>query len=506
MVLLIGVAVGVDYCLFSLRRLREERAAGRELDDAIRIAARTSGRVILVSGVTVIICLSGLLLTGISNFVGLTIGASLVVALAMLGSMTVLPALLAALGPKVDRGRIPWLGRRRTEVRPSRLWTSVAAAVVRKPIVWGGGAVLTLVVMALPATGMHLQDASVTDSLPRSVAQVDAAQRMQQAFPGAASPARVVVWDVDGGRLDAAALEPAMEELRALASRSGGSIAAPVSAVGVDRAVVIRVPVAGSGTDPTSVQALDTLREDILPDTIGRTPGVDFAVMGKAAFAADFTDAVTAKTPYVVGAVLVLAFVLLLVAFRSVAIPAVSIVLTLLSVGAAYGVLTWVFQGGHGESWLGFTAYGGVISWLPLFMFVLVLGLSMDYHIFILSRVRERLHHGASPTRALVDGVGSSAGVVTTAAVVMVSVFSIFVVLSAIEYKMLGIGMAIAVLIDATLVRGVLLPAALAALGSRAWSLPRWLEWLPGQRLEASGSGGRSPEWPGLSASNISAR
>jgi RND superfamily putative drug exporter len=506
MVLLIGVAVGVDYCLFSLRRLREERAAGRDLDDAIRIAARTSGRVILVSGVTVIVCLSGLLLTGISNFVGLTIGASLVVALAVLASMTALPALLAALGSRVDRGRVPWLGRRRTQVRPSRLWTSVAEAVVRKPVVWGGAAAAALVVMALPAAGMHLQDAAVTDSLPRSVAQVDAAERMQETFPGAASPARVVVWNRDGSRIDPAALDPAVRAIGARAAEAGGATAAPITEVVVDRALVIRVPLAGSGTDPTSVKALDTLRDTILPATVGKTTGVEYAVMGKTAFAADFTDVISAKTPVVVGVVLVLAFVLLLVAFRSVAIPAVSIVLTLLSVGAAYGALTWLFQGGHAGSWLGFTSYGGVISWLPLFMFVLVLGLSMDYHIFILSRVRERLHQGASPMRALVDGVGSSAGVVTTAAVVMVSVFSIFVVLSAIEYKMLGVGMAIAVLIDATLVRGVLLPAALAVLGPRAWSLPRWLEWLPGQRLEAPGSGGRSPEWPGLSASNISAR
>ncbi len=477
MLLLVGVAVGIDYSLFYLRREREERAAGRDVAEALRIAARTSGRVVVVSGLTVMLCLSGLLLSGLDTFRGLTVGTTLVVGLAMLGSVTVLPAVLAVLGRWVDRGRIPWLGRRRTAARESRAWSAIAGAVVRRPVLWGGLAVLGLLLAALPAVGMRLQDAAITNSLPRSVPEVDAAIRMQEAFPGAPTPARVVIWRTGGGAADSPAVRGAIEELR---DRAG--VDALVTVVKVDQALVVRVPLAGSGTDPASNRALAELRDEALPATLGRVDGIDYAVAGKTAWAKDFADRLSSRTPYIFGFVLLLAFVLLAVAFRSVSIPLVSIVLNLLSVGAAYGVLTWVFQDGHLEGPLGFTAYGGVVGWLPLFMFVLLFGLSMDYHIFILSRIRERWSAGASAREAIVGGIGSSAGVVTSAAVIMTAVFGVFVALTAIEQKMLGVGMAVAVIIDATVVRGVLLPAAMAMLGERAWSVPRWLRWLPEHR------------------------
>ncbi len=206
---------------------------------------------------------------------------------------------------------------------------------------------------------------------------------------------------------------------------------------------------------------------------MGQVPGIRFAVSGRTAVAFDFTERVRDSTLPVFAFVLLLAFVLLAIAFRSLTVPAVSIALNLLSIGAAYGVLTWVFQHGHLSSWLGFSAYGGVVGWLPLFMFVLLFGLSMDYHIFILSRIREHWSAGVPARTAIVNGAGSSAGVVTSAALIMMAVFSIFIALSAIEYKMLGIGMAVAILLDATLVRGVLLPASLALLGDRAWLVAR---------------------------------
>jgi RND superfamily putative drug exporter len=490
LVLLIGVAVGIDYSLFYLRRFREERAAGRDVATALRVTARTSGHVVIVSGLTVMLCLTGLVLTGLDNFRGLAVGTVLVVGLAMIGSVTVLPAILALLGKRVDSGRIPWLSRRRTSAARSRLWTAVAGAVVRRPLLWGGLTTLILALAALPALGMRLQDAAPTNSLPRSVPTVDAAIRMQEAFPGAAIPAQVVIWNDQGGQVDAPALRQAIDDLRIRIAASGGAIAEPIAVVPVDDALVLRVPLAGSGTDATSNRALERLRNDVLPATIGRVPGVDYAVAGRTAFAYDFVNTVTSRSPLVFAFVLVLAFVLLVVTFRSLAIPIVSILLNLLSVGAAYGVLTWVFQDGHLGSVLGFTSYGGVVSWLPLFMFVLLFGLSMDYHIFILSRIRERWTSGAGSRGAIVDGIASSAGVVTSAAVIMTGVFSIFVTLSAIEYKMLGVGMAVAVLIDATVVRGVLLPAAMALLGARAWTLPRWL---PGVRTATAASEARSP-------------
>ncbi|WP_405113273.1 MMPL family transporter [Micromonospora sp. NBC_01405] len=467
MILLVGVAVSVDYSLFYLRREREERAAGLETGPALRVAARTSGHVVIVSGLTVMLCVGGLWLTGLDNFRGLTVGTFTVVGLAVVGSVTALPALLAILGHRVDRARVPWLGRRRTTARESRLWTTMARAVVRRPVLWGVAAVLLLVGLSIPAFGMRLQDAGPTNSLPRSMPAVDGAVRMQQAFPGSAAPEQVVVWGVD---VTGPAITAATAQLRARVASSGGLLHEPVSVMRVDQALVVRVPLDGDGTNDRSNQALRTLREDVLPATFGQVPGARFAVTGKTSFAYDFTNQVRDRLTVVFAFVLVLAFVLLAVAFRSWALPLVSIVLNLLSIGAAYGALTWVFQGGHLEGLFGFQAYGGITDWLPLFVFVLLFGLSMDYHIFILSRIRERRSAGATSREAIVSGIGASAGVVTSAAAIMIGVFSVFVTLSAIEYKMLGVGMAVAILIDATVVRGVLLPAALALLNDRAWS------------------------------------
>ncbi|MFD6333395.1 MMPL family transporter [Streptomyces niveus] len=470
-VLLIGMAVGIDYSLFYLRRIREERAAGRPVQEALRIASRTSGHAVMVSGLTVMVCMTGLLFTGVDVFKGLTLGTVLVVGLAVLGSVTVLPALVAALGDRIDLGRIPWLGRRRTAAGRSRIWTAVARRVVRRPLLTGGTAALLLAVMALPAFGMHLQDATQIQSLPRGVsAAADAGARMQQVFPGVATPARVVVSD-NGPKARAAA-----DALHEQAARSGGALREPITTVPVGELLVVRVPLAGAGTDPESARALEFLRERAVPATVGAVEGAEVAVAGRTATPYDFTRQVNARTPVVFAFVLVLAFVLLVVAFRSLALPLVSIALNLLSIGAAYGVLVAVFQGGRLESLLGFNAYGGVVSWLPLFMFVILFGLSMDYHIFILSRIRERWAGSRGGPdgghEAIVGGIAVSAGVVTSAAAIMVGVFSVFTTLSAIEYKMLGTGMAVAILIDATVVRGVLLPAALALLGERAWTLP----------------------------------
>lgn len=454
-VLLIGIAVSIDYSLFYLRREREERISGRSVTEALKITSRTSGHVVLVSGLTVMLCLSGLLLTGLDNFRGLAVGTILVVGVAMIGSVTVLPALLALLGHRVDKARIPWLGRRRTAAGESRFWTAVARAVVRRPRLWGGLAALVLVVLTLPAFHMRLQDAAVTNSLSREVPVVDAAIRMQEAFPGSPLPASVVMWEKRPGALDAPGVRQAVKELD------------PISTVRVDRIMVARVPLADFGTGEVANRSLEELRAVKAPAALGSLEDVDYAVAGRTAFAYDFTKQITQRSPLVIGFVLALALVLLAVSFRSLAVSLVSILLNLLSLGAAYGVLTWVFQDGHLSAALGFTPYGGVIGWLPLFMFVILFGLSMDYHIFILSRIRERQAGGASVRQAVVTGIGASSGVVTSAAVIMTAAFSVFLALSAIEYKMMGVGLSVAILIDATLVRGVLLPAAITLLGER---------------------------------------
>jgi RND superfamily putative drug exporter len=478
-VLIIGMAVGVDYSLFYLRREREERTAGRSTAEALRIAAGTSGRAIVVSGLTVMAALAGLFLTGYDVFTGVALGTIAVVGVAVLGSLTVLPALLSWLGPRADRGRIPFLGRRRTAARPSRAWAALVRRVARHPVVWGGAATIALLALAAPATGMRLGSPAV--DLPASSPVLQTMDRISSAFPQTPSPAQVVV---TGGDLAGPAMRTALRELNARASADGpaGPIREPVTATAVasGRALVVDVPLAGNGTDSASDTALATLRSQILPDTLGRVSGVSYAVTGETAGNHDDLAALRSRTVAVFAFVIVLAFLLLLVAFRSVAIPLVSIGLNLLSVGAAYGVITLVFQDGRLQGLLGYTSFGGIIPWIPLFMFVLLFGLSMDYHVFILSRIRELHLRGLTTRDAVVGGISSSAGVVTSAALIMVAVFSILATLPIVDTKTLGVGLAAAVLIDATVVRGILLPACLALLGERSWSLPRWLGWLPG--------------------------
>ena len=466
-VLLVGMAVGIDYSLFYLRRTREERAAGRSTAEALRIAAHTSGRAIVVSGLTVMIALAGLFLTGIDVFSGVAVGTIVVVGVAVLGSLTFLPAILSMLGKWTDRGRIPFLGRRRTAAHESRFWGMLAREVVRRPLIWGGVAAAVLLALAAPALSLNLQDAGI-HSLPANVPVVRSLMDISQAFPGGPAPAEVVVTGSDlGGKQVSAAVAALHGEVAA----THGAIREPISTAmfGNDQVLVVSVPLAGNGTDTASNNALATLRTQALPATLGKVPGINYSVAGLTAGNHDF-DAQLAKTvPLVFVFVLGLAFLLLMRTFRSVYIPALSIGLNLLSVGAAYGVMVLIFQDGHLERLLGFTAYGGITTWLPLFMFVLLFGLSMDYHVFILSRIRELWLGGASAKAAVTDGIARSAGVVTSAAVIMVAVFSIFATLSLIEFKMFGVAMAVAVLIDATIVRGVLLPAGLAMLGDRAF-------------------------------------
>ncbi len=475
-VLIIGMAVGVDYTLFYLRREREERAAGASFHAALRTAAATSGRAIVVSGLTVMISLAGLLFTGIDMFTGFAIGTIGVVGVAVAGSLTALPALLALLGPWADRGRLPFLGKARTRADQSRLWSALVGKVVRKPLAWGAIAVAALGVLAIPALGMRIGSPAI--NLPASLPVVRTLTMIQHDFPGGPAPAQVVA---SGPGVRSKAMADALSKLRSIAARPGGAISGPVSAapVGAGRGVLITVPLAGAGKDARSFSALRTLRGQILPATLGKVSGVRYAVTGDTANSHDYRSALRSAAPLVFGLVAALAFVLLLIAFRSLAIPLVSIGLNLLSVGAAYGLITLIFQQGHLESLLGFTSFGGVMDWVPLFMFVFLFGLSMDYHVFILSRIAELRSGGASTRDAVVGGISRGAGVVTSAAVIMVAVFSIFASLSTIDLKMIGVGLAFAVLVDATVVRGICVPAALALLGERSWYLPRWLGWLP---------------------------
>jgi putative drug exporter of the RND superfamily len=472
-VLIIGMAVGVDYTLFYLRREREERAAGATLGQALATAAATSGRAIVVSGLTVMVCMAGLFLTGIEEFTGFAFGTIAVVGVAVAGALTVLPALLSLLGPWADGGRIPFLGKARTTARPSRLWAALVSRVVRRPALWGGLAAAALLALAVPALGMKTQSPAI--DLPPSLAVVRTLDQIQRAFPGGPAPAQVVV---AGPGVTSPAMRHALAALAARAS-ADGPVRPPVTATAVahGRAIVVSVPLAGSGTNSVSDRALLALREAILPATVGTVPHVSYAVTGTTASSYDFSAALRSSVPLVFTVVAVLAFLLLLVAFRSLTIPLVSILLNLLSVGAAYGLITLVFQDGYLAGLAGATSSGAITAWVPLFMFVFLFGLSMDYHVFILSRIRELRTGGMTTRDAVIGGIASSGGVVTSAAAIMVAVFSIFATLSTVDLKTIGVGLAFAVFVDATVVRGICVPAALTLLGERSWYLPRWPRW-----------------------------
>ena len=490
-ILLIGLAVGIDYSLFYLRRTREERARGRTSDEALQTAAATSGRAVLFSGFVVMTAMAGMFLMGSRTFASFGVGTVLVVAIALLGSLTVLPAVLSKLGDRVERGRIPLLARLGSGNGESRLWGAVIGLVMRHPLILGGAAAAALVALAIPALTLHTVD-SGAQGLPRDLAVMQVYTRIQRAFPGGAGPAVVVVSARDVTRPQVTAGIAALRRAALASGRMHEPIT--VEASTSRRAARVLIPLEGKGTDAASNRALDTLRSQVIPATLGKVPGVTARTTGWTAGSRDFNDAMKAHAPLVFAFVLGLAFVLLLVTFRSIVIPLKAIALNLLSVGAAYGVLVLVFQQGHLESLLGFTSIGGVTAWLPLFLFVILFGLSMDYHVLILSRVREFHDAGMSTEDAVAHGIRATAGVVTSAALVMVGAFAIFATLGMIDFKMMGVGLAVAVLIDATIVRAVLLPATMKLLGDWNWYLPRWLEWLP--RL---GGGAPSPPGSGVS-------
>jgi len=479
LVLLIGLAVGVDYTLFYLRREREERAAGRSERASLEAAAATSGRSVLVSGATVMIAMAGMLLSGDKTFISFSIATMIVVAVAMIGSLTVLPARLSKLGDRVENGRLPLLSRLRRPPGEGRIWSRILNPVLRHPAISASVAAALLVAIALPTLNLHTAQSS-NGSLPRSAPTVETLDRLQGAFPGQANPAVIAVAPDPSS---VAAVRSAIGALSAAAAASHTGYGQVSVDTNPSHTVArITIPLPGNGVDTTSTNALLKLRNQLLPQTIGKIPGVSYAVTGQTAGSYDWNQMMKSSLPIVFGFVLTFAFLLLLASFRSLVIALKSVVLNLLSVAAAYGVVVAVFQYGWGQSLLGFQPQGAIVPWLPLMLFVILFGLSMDYHVFILSRVREAHDRGMSTEDAVAHGIKTTAGTVTSAAVVMVGVFSIFATLPILDMKEFGVGLAAAVLIDATLVRGVLLPAGMKLLGDWNWYLPNWLGWLP--RLE----------------------
>jgi RND superfamily putative drug exporter len=475
--LLVGLAVGVDYCMFYLRRVREERVKGRDPAEALRIAAATSGRSVLVSGLTVVVAMSGMFLTGMLLFEGFAIATILVVLVAVAGSVTVLPAVLSLLGDRIDLGKVPGLARMRHPGEGSRVWNVILAPVLGRPGVSAVLAAGALLVLAAPVWGIHTENLSLNKLLPADAGIMQSYHRITTAFPGGPAPARVVVKAADVRSPEMAA---ALAELRTRAVDTGLVHEPIVVDTAPDAGVVqISAPLAGNGSDDTSVRALHALRDHVVPATVGDVPGAEAYVTGNLAFSEDFNTTLEHAIVPVIVFVAVFAFLLMLIAFRSVAIAAVSVLLNMLSMAATFGVMVAVFQHGWGADLVGGGDVGAIQSWIPLFAFVILFGLSMDYHVFVVSRIQEAHDRGLPTREAVAHGIKISAGVVTSAAVIMVAVFSVFATLSMTTFKQLGVGLAVAILLDATVVRAVLLPSLLSCLGDRTWWLPNWLSFLP---------------------------
>jgi RND superfamily putative drug exporter len=474
LVLLIGLAVGVDYALFVLRRSREERAAGASVREAITRASATAGRAVVISGITVVVAMSGMLVAG-GMFTSLAIGAMLVVAVAVLASATVLPAILSILGDRVEKLRLPLIGRRRARLAADGWWGRLAGRVTRRPLLWTVAAAGVLIALAVPALGMRTALAG-PESLSPDLPAVAAYNQLTTAFPQQGSTVNVVVTaDAANQAAVRRALVDAFPTARATKVIAGTEPVVETSTDG--RVSVLKLATPYAESDSRTDRTVDLVRAEVVPQVrsaLADVPGATVNV-GGAADVTDLTRWLDQRLPWVVGFVMVLTFVVMLVSFGSIWLAGATVLLNLLSVGAAYGVMTAVFQNTWAEGLLDFTSIGSIAAWLPLLMFVILFGLSMDYHVFVVSRVREAWLTGVGPREAVQLGVARSAGVVTSAAAVMVAVFAIFATLSTLEMKQLGVGLATAVLLDATLVRGVLLPAVLTLLGRRAHTGPKWL-------------------------------
>nr|MDT0660791.1 MMPL family transporter [Micromonospora sp. DSM 115978] len=458
LMLLIGLAVGVDYSLFYLKREREERRRGVWHVDAVEIAAATSGRAVVVSGVAVLVSMAGLYLAGDVVFNGLATAAIIVVGVAVLGSLTVLPAMLATLGRRVDRPRVPVLWRLTNRDDAPRLWPALLRPALRAPRTTLALSLAVMAALAAPALGMSLKMPGAED-LPRSLPAMRAYDRLVAAYPDEGDAHLVVV------RAPAAQADAVRSALTGLVPSGAAEVR-----VSPDRTVsTVEVPVESEGDAPETRRSLVTLRAELVPAAVGAVPGVEYAVGGDIADGIDYTARQQQRLPWVIGFVVLLTVVIMAVAFRSVVVAVVSGLLNVVSVAAAFGLLVLVFQHTWAEPLLDFTSTGHVVAWIPLFLFVVLFGLSMDYHVFVVSRIREAVVAGADSRDAVLQGITRSAGVVTSAAAVMVAVFSIFATLSIIEMKQLGVGLAAAILIDATIVRILLLPSIMALLGRANW-------------------------------------
>jgi putative drug exporter of the RND superfamily len=477
-----GLALGIDYSLFTLSRYREERLQGREKLDAIATSGATASRAVLFSGIAFVLAMLGLLLVPSTIFRSLAAGAILVGIVSVIAALTLLPAVLALLGDRVNALRIPFFGRAAAQAgREGRLWGAIVRSVMRRPVVSLVLAAGVLLALAAPVLALNTGTSGAA-TLPDRFESKQGYLLLREEFPRESTePVEIAV----AGDIETPAVRGALARLeQELAGRPifGQPVVETNEAGTVAR---VTVPVAGNPDGERAIDAVRELRDEVVPRAFA---GVEarLYVGGDTAEELDYHDTVDSWLPLVLLFVLGLSFVLLTIAFRSIVVPATAIVMNLLSVGAAYGLLVLVFQEGVGNELLGLREAETIDAWVPLFLFAVLFGLSMDYQVFLLSRIRERYSQTGDNDRAISFGVGSTARLITGAALIIIAVFWGFAMGDTIAFQQMGFGVAVALLIDATIVRSVLVPAAMKLLGRRNWYLPSWLTWLPDVHVEGA--------------------
>jgi putative drug exporter of the RND superfamily len=476
---MMGLAVGIDYSLFVVSRFREERAKGLPKLDAIGAIGATASRAVFFSGLTVVLALIGMLIVPNTIFRSLGAGAIFVVVVAVLGSLTLLPALLSILGDRVNSVRVL---RRRSELGSEsshRFWNAITRRVMTRPVmslVLGAG---ILIAASFSYLDINIGSAGVS-TLPKDAPSRQAFDILATEFSGGLSSPIEVVVDGDASSPE---VKGATQELQRILSEDELFGPSQVRVNEAGDATIISFPVNADPTGEAATSSITRIRDDYVPAAF---EGVDAEVLvgGDTAFNKDFFDVIESSTPIVFSFVLGLSFLLLMVVFRSIVVPMKAIVMNLLSVGAAYGLMVLVFQEGIGAELFGFQQVESIEAWLPLFLFSILFGLSMDYHVFLLSRIKERFGQTRDNAESVAYGLRTTGGLITGAAAIMVAVFGGFAAGDLVPLQQTGFGLAIAVLIDATLVRSVLVPASMKLLGDRNWYLPRWLEWLPSLSVE----------------------
>jgi uncharacterized membrane protein YdfJ with MMPL/SSD domain len=482
-----GLALGIDYSLFVVSRYREERLRGLEKDDAIEHAGATASRAVLFSGSTFVVALVGMFIVPTSIMRSLALGAILVGIVSVAAALTLLPALLSITGDRVNALRVPILGRNlgRADAAEGRFWRRIVELVLRRPALSLALSVALMLAAASPIFGLHI-GANGVSTLPSSLPSRQGYDLLQRAFP-VQNPEPVRIVAVGGGPRTSVAMTTLKSDLNAdpRFARSSGAIFGPGVIQSSDiggRTVLLTVPLRGDPVGKDAVAAVRDLRSHL--PSVFRGSGAQVYVGGVTAENVDYFDAVTNPTPYVIVFVLGLSFILLTIAFRSIVVALVSVLLNLLSVGAAYGLLTLVFLKGHGAGLFSFQHTHVIDAWVPLFLFSVLFGLSMDYQVFLMSRIKERYDESGSTHAALIGGVASTARIITGAAVIIVVVFAGFAAGQLVMFQQMGFGVAVALLLDATIIRSVVLPSMLGLLDRHSWYLPRWLDWIPHVEVE----------------------